>query len=106
MNIEIENGLTITEIRVWPLHVAQALRVKAMVNITFNDALRVNGCRIIEGAKGPFVSYPSEKKPESENWISYAHPVTRDASDKIQDAVIEHWKACTTPEQRGLSDGS
>jgi stage V sporulation protein G len=106
MNIEIKNGLTITEISIWPVRDAQALRIKAMANITFNDALRVNGCRIIEGAKGPFVSYPSEKKPESENWISYAHPVTRDASDKIQDAVIEHWKACTTPEQRGLSDGS
>ena len=106
MNIDIENGLTITEIRVWPLHVEQALRIKAMATITFNETLRVNGCRIIEGAKGPFVSYPSEKKPESENWISYAHPVTRSASNAIQDAVIEHWKACTTPEQRGLSDGS
>ena len=106
MNIDIENGLTITEIRVWPLHVAQALRIKAMATITFNEALRVNGCRIIEGAKGPFLSYPVEKKPESENWISFAHPITRDASDKIQDAVIEHWKACTTPEQRGLTDGS
>ena len=106
MNIDIENGLTITEIQVWPLRDAQALRIKAMATITFNETLRVNGCRIIEGAKGPFVSYPSEKKPESEYWISFVHPVTRDASNKIQDAVIEHWKARTTPEQRGLSDGS
>lgn len=106
MNIDIGNGLNITEIRVWPLHVAQALRIKAMATITFNETLRVNGCRIIEGAKGPFLSYPSEKKPESENWMSFVHPVTRSASDKIQDAVIGHWKACTTPEQRGLSDGS
>ena len=106
MNIDIENGLAITEIRVWPIHAAQASRIKAMASITFNEIIRLNGCRIIEGAKGPFLSYPSEKKPESEHWISYAHPITRDASDKIQDAVIEHWKACTTPEQRGLSDGS
>lgn len=106
MNIEIENGLTITEIHIWPVRDPDASRIKAMANITFNDALRVNGCRIIEGAKGPFLSYPSAKKPGSENWISYAHPVARDASNKIQDAVIEHWKACTTPEQRGLSDGS
>lgn len=106
MNIDIGNGMTITEISIWPVRDAQALRIKAMASITFNGVLRVNGCRLIEGAKGPFLSYPSEKKPESENWISYAHPVTRDASNKIQDAVIEHWKACTTPEQRGLSDGS
>lgn len=106
MNIEIENGLTITEIRIWPVRGPDASRVKAMTTITFNEAFRVNGCRIIEGAKGPFVSYPTEKKPGSEYWISTGHPITRDASDKIQDAVIEHWKACTTPEQRGLSDGS
>ena len=106
MNIEIGNNLTITEIRVWPIRDAQALRVKAMVTITFDDVLRINGCRIIEGAKGPFLSYPAEKKPGSEYWISYVHPVARDASDKIQDAVIEHWRFCTTPEQRGLSDGT
>lgn len=106
MNIDIENGLTITEIQVWPMRDPQALRIKAMATITFNEVLRLNGCRIIEGAKRPFVSYPSGKKPGSENWVSYAHPVTRDASDKIEDAVIGHWKACTTPEQRGLSDGS
>ena len=106
MNIKIENRLTITEIRIWPVRGPDASRVKAMATITFNDTLRVNGCRIIEGAKGPFVSYPTEKRPGSENWISTGHQVTRDASDKIQDAVIEHWKACTTPEQRGLSDGS
>lgn len=106
MNIEIENGLTITEIRVWPIRDPEAKRIKAMATIEFNGVLRVNGCRLIEGAKGPFLSYPSEKKPGSENWISHAHPIDRGASDKIQDDVIEHWKACTTPEQRGLSDGS
>ena len=106
MNIEIENGLTITEIRIWPIRDPDASRVKAVATITFNDTLRINECRIIEGAKGPFVSYPAAKKPGSENWISFVHPVTRDASNKIQDAIIEHWKACTTPEQRGLSDGS
>ena len=106
MNIDIENGLTITEISIWPIRDPDALRVKAMASITFNGALRVNGCRLIEGAKGPFLSYPAEKKPGADEWVSFVHPVTRSASNKIQDAVIEHWKACTTPEQRGLSDGS
>ena len=106
MNIKIENRLTITEIRIWPVRDPDASRVKAMASITFNEALRVNGCRLIEGAKGLFLSYPAEKKPGADEWVSFVHPVTRDASDKIQDAVIEHWKACTTPEQRGLTDGS
>lgn len=106
MNIDIKNGLTITEIRIWPRRDPDASRVKAMATITFNGVLRVNGCRLIEGAKGPFLSYPAEKKPGEDVWISFVHPVTRSASNAIQDAVIEHWKACTTPEQRRLSDGS
>lgn len=106
MNIDIENGLILTEISIWPIRDPDASRVKAMASITFNEALRVNGCRLIEGAKGPFLSYPAEKKPGADKWASFVHPVTRSASNKIQDAVIEHWKACTTPEQRGLSDGS
>jgi DNA-binding cell septation regulator SpoVG len=82
------------------------LRIKAMANITFNDALPCEWLPHHRRSQGAIRLVPEREEAGIENWISYAHPVTRDASDKIQDAVIEHWKACTTPEQRGLSDGS
>lgn len=94
MNIEIKNSLVITEIRVWTVRNPEALRIKANVSITFNDCLRVNGCRIIEGAKGRFLSYPSEKIRGGEEWIPHAHAIARGASEKIQDAVLKaHDKA-------------
>lgn len=89
MNIEIKNGLVITEIRIWAVNNPEAQRIKANVSITFNDCLRVNGCRIIEGAKGRFLSYPSEKIRGGEEWIPHAHAIARGADDKIQDAVLK-----------------
>ena len=89
---QIENGLVLTEIRIWPMRDAQALRVKATVSLTFNDVLRVNGCRIIEGAKGLFLSYPSEKRPGRDEWDSFVHPTERDASNRIQAKVLEDFE--------------
>ena len=51
-----------TEIQIWPVRNAEASRIKAMASITFNHGLRVNGCKIIEGAKGMFLSYPQREE--------------------------------------------
>lgn len=92
MNTNIGNNLEITEIRIWPVLDPDALRVKAMVSLTFNGVLRVNGCRIIEGAKGLFLSYPAEKKAGSDEWISLFHPVERSTSNAIQAAVLKQYR--------------
>lgn len=92
MSTNIGNNLEITEIRIWPTRDAQMLRVKAMVSLTFNDVLRVNGCRIIEGAKGLFLNYPAQKKEGSENWISLFHPIERSTSNAIQETVLKQYR--------------
>lgn len=92
MSTNIGNNLEITEIRIWPTRDAQMPRLKAMVSLTFNGTLRVNGCRIIEGAKGLFLSYPAEKKAGSDIFVSLFHPVKRDTSNAIQAAVLEQYR--------------
>ncbi len=82
------DSVELTEIRIWPVRDPDASRIKAMASITFNGVLRVNGCRLIEGAKGMFLSFPSEKKQGSDEWVSLFHPVSREANDRIQSAVI------------------
>lgn len=88
-------AIVMTEVQIWPVRNADARRVKAMVSITFNHTLRVNGCRIIEGAKGLFLSYPSEKKPGSDQWIPLFMPLDRTISNKINDEVIDRYKSMT-----------
>lgn len=84
--------LVITEIQIWPLRNADNSRVKAMASITFNDAVRVSGCKIIEGAKGLFLSYPNEKKPGTEQWVPLFFPVNRTFGDHIQTKVLERYQ--------------
>lgn len=93
MTIEIKNGLTLTEIRIWPTRDANASRVKAMVSLTFNGVFRVSKCRIIDGAKGLFLLYPSVKIPGSENWENLAHAINRETSDKTQEAVLKMYRS-------------
>lgn len=85
------DGLTLTEIRIWPVRDPDASRVKAMASLTFNGGIRVNGCRLIEGSKGLFVSFPAEKKAGTEEWVSFVHPVSREIGEVIQGKVIERY---------------
>lgn len=82
------DSVELTEIRIWPVRDPDASRVKAMASLTFNGILRVNGCRLIEGAKGMFLSFPAEKKPGTDEWVSFFHPVSREANERIQNAVV------------------
>lgn len=88
---EIMNGLRLTEVQIWPVRNPEGSRIKAMASITFNDCIRVNGCKIIEGAKGLFLSYPSEKKPGSDQWFPLFHVINRQAGEAIQDAVLKRF---------------
>jgi hypothetical protein len=56
--------------------------------------LSVKGCRIVEGTKGPFVSYPATKNANTGKWWSHAW-----GSDKFNAAVLEKAQATqqTTP---------
>lgn len=87
-----QSNITITEILIWPVRNKEVSRVKATVSITLNNALRINGCRIIEGAKGLFLSYPSEKKPGTDQWFPVVHPVNRNLSESIQEKTLTKYK--------------
>lgn len=88
-----EHNLTMTEVQIWPVRNPEASRIKAMATITFNNCLRVSGCKVIEGAKGLFLSFPCEKKPGSDQYFPLFHAVDRQANDKIQAEVIARYKS-------------
>ncbi|MEN9308544.1 MAG: SpoVG [Fibrobacterota bacterium] len=84
----LNEAITLTEVQIWPVRNPDASRVKAMATVTFNGALRVSGCKIIEGSKGLFLSYPAEKKPGSDQYFPLFHTVDRNLNDKIQHEVL------------------
>ncbi|HQF56227.1 MAG TPA: septation protein SpoVG family protein [Fibrobacteria bacterium] len=88
----LNDALSLTEVQIWPVRNPQASRIKAMAAITFNGALRVTGCRIVEGSKGLFLAYPSEKKPGTDQFFPLFHPVDRTLGDRIQHEVLARFQ--------------
>jgi stage V sporulation protein G len=78
-------GVNITDVRVRKVNTAGKMR--AIASITFDDAFVVRDIRVIEGHKGLFVAMPSRKTPDGQ-FRDIAHPVTQEARDTIEEAII------------------
>jgi len=77
--------VNITDVRVRKVNTAGKMR--AIASITFDDAFVVRDIRVIEGHKGLFVAMPSRKTPDGQ-FRDIAHPVTQEARDTIEEAII------------------
>lgn len=89
----LNDAIDLTEVQIWPVRNPEGSRIKAMASITLNGSLRVNGCKIIEGSKGLFLSYPSEKKPGTDQYFPIFHAIDRTVGDKIQAQVLARFEA-------------
>lgn len=54
--------------------------------------LVIKGCKVIQGAKGPFVSGPAEKKKDGSGWWNHTF-----MSQEFQAAVIEAFESDAPP---------
>jgi stage V sporulation protein G len=67
-------------------------KLKAFVNVTFDDCFVVRGMKVIKGATGYFVSMPSRKMNDG-TYRDIAHPITNEFREKVENAVLEAYKA-------------
>ena len=74
--------MKITDIRIRKLNPEG--RMKAIVSVTFDNALVVHDVKIVEGDKGLL---PSKKMPNGE-YKDIAHPISAEARAMLQDAVL------------------
>ena len=68
--------------------------------------LTIKGCKMIDGQKGRFISFPAKKNEKTDKW--YAHVW---ASDKFQDAIKDAYddampKPAARVEQKNIDDDS
>lgn len=61
--------------------------VKALATVTIDNQFAIHGLKVVEGKKGDFVAYPSQKKADG-SYAEVVHPVTADAYKAVNDAVI------------------
>jgi len=74
----------ITEVRV---SLRDEPKLKAFVNVTFDNAFVIRGLKVISGNKGYFVSMPSRKRNNGTHQ-DIAHPINNDMRRLIEDKVL------------------
>ena len=76
--------MEITEVRV---SLRDEPKLKAFVNVTFDNAFVIRGLKVISGNKGYFVSMPSRKRNNGTHQ-DIAHPINNDMRRLIEDKVL------------------
>jgi len=66
-------------------------KLKAFVNVTFDNCFVVRGMKVIKGATGYFVSMPSRKMNDG-TYRDIAHPITNDFRDRIEKAILRQYQ--------------
>ena len=80
--------MKITRLQVFPLK-SVGQKTIAFARITLDDALCLNGIRIIEGQAGIFVSYPNDPSWRGEDYKSLFYPLTRELREYIESEIIK-----------------
>lgn len=68
-------------------------RLLGYADVTVDDAIAIHGIKILEGEKGLFVAFPSERRVNKENdsvsFSDVVHPVNQETRDIFEKAIIE-----------------
>lgn len=92
--------MDITEVRVT---LREEPRLKAFVNVTFDDDFVVRGMKVIEGKNGLFVAMPSRRSKDG-TFRDIAHPINNEMRKRLEDIVLqEYHKKC---KEAGKSPGA
>ncbi|MDP4133943.1 MAG: septation regulator SpoVG [Bacillota bacterium] len=82
--------MEITDIRIRKTNTEGKMR--AVVSVTFDDALVVHDIKVIEGVDKMFVAMPSRKTPTGE-FKDIVHPISAEAREMLHKAIIERYEA-------------
>jgi stage V sporulation protein G len=80
--------MKITEVRV---SLCNEERLKAFVNITFDDEFVVRGLKVIEGHNGFFVSMPSRRRSDG-TYQDIAHPINNAMRTMLEETVLKAYE--------------
>ena len=78
-------------------------RMKAIASVVFDDEFAVHDIKIVEGERGPFIAMPS-RKTNTGDFRDIAHPVSSEARERIQAAVLEKYELLTYPGQAAATE--
>ncbi|RMF66138.1 MAG: septation protein SpoVG [Calditrichaeota bacterium] len=66
-------------------------KLKAFVNVTFDDVFVVRGMKVIKGSNGFFISMPSRKMPDG-TYRDIAHPIRNEFRSYLEEMVLSEYR--------------
>ncbi|HEB83551.1 MAG TPA: septation protein SpoVG [Bacteroidetes bacterium] len=90
--------MRITEINI---NLRDEEKLKAFVNITFDDVFVVRGLKVIEGGQGLFVCMPSRKLQDG-TYKDIAHPIDNGFRNEIESLVLKVYRKLVGENQTGM----
>ena len=75
-------------------------KLKAFVNVTFDNAFAVKGLKVIESKRGFLLCMPS-RKSEDGTQRDVAHPISKDFRNKLEREVLAEYKRAVARAERG-----
>ena len=85
--------MDITDIRIRKINLES--KMKAIVSVTFDNALVVHDIKVIEGADKLFVAMPSRKTHE---YKDIAHPINSEMRDALETSILEKYQSALLTE--------
>ncbi len=83
-----DQGIDITEINI---SLRDEDKLKAFVNITFNDVFVVRGLKVISGKNGLFVCMPS-RQLENGTYKDIAHPISNEFRQALENNILTEYR--------------
>ena len=77
-------------------------KLKAFVNVTFDDAFVVRGMKVIKGSDGYFISMPSRKMLDG-TYRDIAHPIRNEFRKYLEKEILERYQTSLNHEEGELS---
>ncbi|MFQ5649611.1 MAG: SpoVG family protein [bacterium] len=77
-------------------------KLKAFVNVTFDDQFVVRGMKIIKGSNGYFISMPSRRMPDG-SYRDIAHPIRNSFRDYLEKQILDKYQNSLKQEGGELS---
>ena len=93
--------MKITDVRI--RKVDREGRMKAVASVVFDDEFVVHDIKIVEGERGLFIAMPS-RKTNNGDFRDIAHPVTAEARERIQSAVLEKYEIEMYPAEAAATE--
>jgi stage V sporulation protein G len=90
-------GMEITEVNI---NLRDEDKLKAFVNITFEDVFVVRGLKVIQGRQGLFVCMPSRRMNDG-TYKDIAHPIDNTFREHIEKLILDKYQQMVEEVEQG-----